>query len=210
MCGLRFKKLRVPNLWNQGRNPLIDRREVPAHLPLSGNHEDKASLLIGDNSDVADDPGIAVFSNESDQGVPHLHPLVIKVEVLFAPLNLFPVQPVGVCDFRSAEGGVLDLNEVPLFRRSLPQVQGNEETVPSPDQLGDRKVEPGLPGEKSDGRVHFGNGALLLRDEAGVIPDEPPDIGEGLINRLDHVREIVEGGEEKPMVHALPPEKAVG
>jgi hypothetical protein len=78
------------------------------------------------------------------------------------------------------------------------QVEGDEETVPTPNQLGDREIEPGLPWKKRNGRVHFGNETLLLRDEVGMIADEPPDIGEGLVGRLDDVREIIEGGEEEP------------
>lgn len=46
--------------------------------------------MFGNNSDVADDPGVGVLLHEAAQGLFDFLTLVVQIEVMFAPRYPFP------------------------------------------------------------------------------------------------------------------------
>jgi len=49
---------------------------------------------------------------------------------------------------------------------------------------------------------------LFSDEEIGVVPDSPPDIGEGLIVGMEHLYEIIKGAEGYPFIVSSTPKIA--
>ena len=57
--------------------------------------------------------------------------------------------------------------------------------------------------KEGDGSINLGDRALPLYEEIGMVPDDAPDIGEGLVIGPDHIYEVTKCSEKYPLI--LPP-----